>query len=512
VNVSNKSLTKFTNYTFLFFSVALFLFYILNNLKSNIYEVLFIDERMLIDDIYNVWLLEDLYNRFSSISNQTIKNILIIFIELAYGGDLRYGRLWSNVFTILVGPTIFISDTVVIIFSRILNSLLFFTGAYYLSRNLVDKKYLWISVFTIYSLPAVEYFHRIPKPDTLLILFVAISLKYLTDQRYYHSIFFLAIASFIKVNTFIIFFFIWIYIFFKSNEDKVRLVLKTFFLSMFSLFIVNPILLIPPLSFGGIQLPNFYKIYFNWLTTQSSNGDEIVFSFLNFTAWLETLSDFYNFPNKYLFALIFSIIITFIFKAILQSSDDLSKYLLFIFCFYIFFYFFFIERQYTHYLHLPFSLLLIAFWRTFKKSNNLPAIILVLIVGTTGNFTNINKFLSDTTFNANTRYGYTSVATVNDAEILITKIIKEIKLVYKANPSLDKNLVYWHPDLFTPRNRVTYNDTFFVREYWGNKDSVESAIKEADIYVTYTNYQVSDSITKLKVENFYLYYFKNLNN
>ena len=137
MNISNKSLTKFTNYTFLFFSVALFIFYILNNLKSNIYEVLFIDERMLIDDIYNVWLLEDLYNRFSSISNQTIKNILIIFIELAYGGDLRYGRLWSNVFTILVGPTTFISDTVVIIFSRILNSLLFFTGAYYLSRNLV---------------------------------------------------------------------------------------------------------------------------------------------------------------------------------------------------------------------------------------------------------------------------------------------------------------------------------------------------------------------------------------
>ena len=210
MNVSNKNLAKFTNSIFQFLSVGLFIFYFVNNIKNNIYEVLFIDERMLIDDIYNVWLLEDLYNRFLSISNQTIKNILIIFIELAYGGDLRYGRLWSNFFTILVGPTTFISDTVVILFSRFINSLLFFTGAYYLSRNLVDKKYLWISVFTIYSLPAVEYFHRIPKPDTLLILFVAISLKYLTDQRYYHSIFFLAIASFIKVNTFIIFFFIWI--------------------------------------------------------------------------------------------------------------------------------------------------------------------------------------------------------------------------------------------------------------------------------------------------------------
>ncbi len=73
MNVSNKNLAKFINSIFQFLSIVLFLFYILNNLKSNIYEVLFIDERMLIDDIYNVWLLEDLYNRFSSISNQTIK-------------------------------------------------------------------------------------------------------------------------------------------------------------------------------------------------------------------------------------------------------------------------------------------------------------------------------------------------------------------------------------------------------------------------------------------------------
>ena len=51
---------------------------------------------MLIDDIYNLWLLEDLYGRFINISNPILKNILIIFIELAYGGDLRYGRLWST--------------------------------------------------------------------------------------------------------------------------------------------------------------------------------------------------------------------------------------------------------------------------------------------------------------------------------------------------------------------------------------------------------------------------------
>ncbi len=92
MNVSNKSLPKFTNSIFKFLSLGLFVFYIINNVKNNIYEVLFIDERMLIDDIYNVWLVEDLYDRFTSISNQSLKNILII--------DLKTFMIVSQVFQI----------------------------------------------------------------------------------------------------------------------------------------------------------------------------------------------------------------------------------------------------------------------------------------------------------------------------------------------------------------------------------------------------------------------------
>ena len=84
MNISSKSLPKLTNNTFRILSVGLLIFYVINNLKNNIYEVLFIDERLLIDDICNIWLIEDIYNRFSNISNQSLKNILIIFIEFAY--------------------------------------------------------------------------------------------------------------------------------------------------------------------------------------------------------------------------------------------------------------------------------------------------------------------------------------------------------------------------------------------------------------------------------------------
>ena len=83
MNDSKNSLTKFTNSVIPFLSIGIFIFYIVNNVKNNIYEILFIDERMLIDDIYNIWLVEDIYNRFTNITNQTLKNFLIVFIELA---------------------------------------------------------------------------------------------------------------------------------------------------------------------------------------------------------------------------------------------------------------------------------------------------------------------------------------------------------------------------------------------------------------------------------------------
>ena len=220
MNGSKNSLTKFANSVLSFLSLGIFIFYIVNNIKNNIYEILFIDERMLIDDIYNIWLVEDIYNRFTSITNQTVKNSLIIFIELAYGGDLRYGRLWSNLFIILVGPFTLINDTVVIILSRFLNSLLFFSGAYYLSKFLVDRKYLWISIFSIYSFASVEFIHRVPKPDPMVILFIAIGLNFLTQEKYYQSILFLTLASFLKINAVFVFFFIWIYIFLNLMRKK----------------------------------------------------------------------------------------------------------------------------------------------------------------------------------------------------------------------------------------------------------------------------------------------------
>ena len=59
------------------FSKSIFLLivtlYVFNSFKLNYYEVLFIDERLIVDDIYNVWLIDDVYNNFQNVENKILK-------------------------------------------------------------------------------------------------------------------------------------------------------------------------------------------------------------------------------------------------------------------------------------------------------------------------------------------------------------------------------------------------------------------------------------------------------
>ena len=71
---------------------------------------------------------------------------------------------------------------------------------------------MWLSVFTIYSFSSVEFIHRVPKPDPMVVIFVALGIKYLTNKKILSLYFFLAIASFLKINAIIIFFFMDLYI------------------------------------------------------------------------------------------------------------------------------------------------------------------------------------------------------------------------------------------------------------------------------------------------------------
>jgi hypothetical protein len=169
------------------------------------------------------------------------------------------------------------------------------------------------------------------------------------------------------------------------------------------------------------------------------------------------------------------------------------------------FYFFFIERQFTWYLYTPF-LFLVLFLLSDKNNylykNSFQILILIFVF--LGNFSNINHHISEKSFNANYKYGYMDINSEKQAVELVGDVLLEIDMIYNNNPLLQKDLVFWNPNLFIPRKNVTYDKNFQTREYWGGEE-IESILDTADVYVTNENI-VSDEILKTKIENYFVYY------
>ena len=497
---NNKLISKY-----LYFLITIF--YIIYCFKLSSYEIIFMDERLLIDDIYNVWLLDDSFGRFRNIENNLMKSSLIVITEFAYGGDLRYGRLWSNIFTIFIGLFTIISDQAVIIASRLLNLFILNLSFYLLSKTFISKKYLWISMLSFLSLPGIELLIRIPKPDVLGFLFISIGLIEYKNNKYFKSILYFSIASFLKIN-FILIFVIFGLKMFQQTKKRIVFIFKGFGLSLFSLYMVNPILIIPPINLFGIEFPNFYLKYYEWVLSQGSYGQDQVFSFQYFVKWLETINTFYLLPKSIhtLASFIFVFLLTLLSAQIYRSEKSYSRIFILVFTVYMLFYMFFIERQFSWYITTPFIFLSLTLLinldseRFLLKKFSILFILLLII----GNFSNIHSHHENKLFSANYKLGYTQITNEKEAIFLVDNVLNSIDELYLENESLNKNVVLWNPNLFIPRNKVTYFSNFFVREYWG-PDDLNSILSEADIFVT--NEPISSSgFKQLKVNNYYLFY------
>lgn len=497
---NNKIISK-TLYFFVTF------FYIFQCFKLNNYEIIFIDERLLIDDIYNIWLLDDTFGRFSNVDNKFLKNLLIFAAEASYGGDLRYGRLWSNIFTFFIGPLSFFSDEIVITSSRLLNLFLLNLTFYIFSKTFITKKYFWLSMLAFLSLPGIEVLIRIPKPEVLSLLFVALGLQNYKNDKEIKSIFFLLIASFLKINFLVIFLFISFKIF-TVSRNKVSFIFKNIGLTFLALVLVNPILIIPPIKIFDFQLPNFYLSYYRWIFSQGTYGQDEVFSFLFFQNWLQDITLFYLIPKQLdlLGSILIVSLIIFTSVKFYRNDHTYSKLFLVIFLFYIIFYMFFIERQFLWYITTPFIFLtLIVFMDYESNSKNIKVSTLIFLLGLViGNISNISEHYNNKVFIANYKLGYEEINTEEQALELVGEVLFRIKSIYQQEKLLDKNKVLWNPNLFIPRNEVTYIDHFYTREYWG-PDDLNIILSEADVYVTNEDLP-SLSFNKVNVKNYYLFY------
>ena len=87
---------------------------------------------------------------------------------------------------------------------------------------------------------------------------------------------------------------------------------------------------------------------------------------------------------------------------------------------------------------------------------------------------------------------------------LVYEVLSEIEILIDNGIIDSSTTVLWNPELFTPRNGVTYDSTFYVRENW-NSDELELLGKNYQLIVTYENFE-NILFNKVQVGNFFLYF------
>ena len=181
-----------------------FSFFIYQTFFENNYIHLMIDERIIIDDIYNQWDFYDRFNRFGQVENLYIKNILVFITEFIYGGDLRYGRFWSNIYSFLLGPFVFLNSNILITVARILNILIYVIFVKTIFK-FVEKKQKPIFLLISITILGSYYLLSIPKPDILAMLFSFLALDKFKKKDLKKSTIFFGMSVAIKLNTLFIF-------------------------------------------------------------------------------------------------------------------------------------------------------------------------------------------------------------------------------------------------------------------------------------------------------------------
>ena len=64
---------KYLNYVSLLLVTYIIFNFIYMSFELNSYEMLTVDERIAINDIYNVWILDNEFNRYPNIDNEFLK-------------------------------------------------------------------------------------------------------------------------------------------------------------------------------------------------------------------------------------------------------------------------------------------------------------------------------------------------------------------------------------------------------------------------------------------------------
>ena len=464
---------------------------------QNSYELLFTDERIIINDIYNVWNLDNEFDRYGNVDNQVLKNVLLVITEIVYGGDLRYGRIWSNIFIFLLGPLSLINDQVLVTSVRIFTIFIYFISINLLINLFLDKNLKWFYLLVFYCIPGAFYFNIVPKPDPFVILFVALALLSIKKENFNWALFLLGVATGVKIVGIFALALIVMYLL-LTNKIKVKIssFFKILIIPWCGLVFANPILLIPPLNIGS--LPNFYKIYYNWINSQSLYGQEERFNINHLTLWSDSISLQFSFNllKNSIFTFFLMTIVLYAAFQLAKNKQYLILTIMTIGISHLLFIFLSVERQWLMYLNFSFIFIfigLIFFITNTSKRKYLLIIFLFFTVIPTGIY-NLNdsfstKNLDDTT-------------DIQDIELVINKINNLYKL--KSNSF---NIVYWDPQYGMARNNVTHIGSFEIKEHW-EYNNLNDTLQKSDFYVTKVSIPNNDFDIDIAGE-YFIYYRNN---
>jgi len=484
-----------------YFSLIILIYVILRLLFIafflNSYELLFTDERIIINDIYNVWNLDNEFDRYGNVDNQVLKNVLLVITEIVYGGDLRYGRIWSNIFIFLLGPLSLINDQVLVTSVRIFTIFIYFISINLLINLFLDKNLKWFYLLVFYCIPGAFYFNIVPKPDPFVILFVALALLSIKKENFNWALFLLGVATGVKIVGIFALALIVMYLL-LTNKIKVKIssFFKILIIPWCGLVFANPILLIPPLNIGS--LPNFYKIYYNWINSQSLYGQEERFNIKHLTLWSDSISLQFSFNllKNSIFTFFLMTIVLYAAFQLAKNKQYLILTIMTIGISHLLFIFLSVERQWLMYLNFSFIFIfigLIFFITNTSKRKYLLIIFLFFTVIPTGIY-NLNdsfstKNLDDTT-------------DIQDIELVINKINNLYKL--KSNSF---NIVYWDPQYGMARNNVTHIGSFEIKEHW-EYNNLNDTLQKSDFYVTKVSIPNNDFDIDI-VGEYFIYYRNN---
>jgi len=474
--------------------IAYFLFL---NLKGSLqqvsYHALHIDERQVIDSVLNVFQINDEFQRFESVENKSLKKLLIILGELVVGGNLDFGRLWTNIFVFIAGPFYFISTDLVIVTGNIIQASFFYISIIYFAYNFLEKEKIPIFLLASFSIPGAYYIIENPKPDSLVILFLLISFKKIfKDEKYNLGFLFIGIAIGLKIIAVVPAVVLGLYLIYPLKKlTKLGDIIKVNFYTLIGLIIAQPALLIPhPKIYSRIISANIGASRYN-------QEKFLSFDFDILQNWFVELSNYYSLSFVF-FILLYVAVLNEIIQNFLNKRYVVINYYLVSFVISSWFILMNVERIWIYYLCIP-SIFLLFYMFTLdnvKKFSTRLLAVLLLIFSLNGLSTHFEKISNS----------YVSIDEVKEKTMYET--ITFIQNEYFARERVYK-LVYWDPDFYFPRQGVTYKGDFKVLENWNGEMQLQPLFSEVDFIVTKDKFKIEDiNIGEKNIGNLNIYYLK----